>query len=153
MFFVPRPFSSRMNTKRKGHVSFPNQGLFQPGAALQAALAKPNLTLAMAAVVAFPAPFLVHHRVTATLWTEITGDAQMTQAYRIRRRSDGACGTAGAVHSFLFLRAERRICCLLLGPLILKRLQVHFKRARHCIGQRTYLLHAEANRTAATDTA
>src|SRR6266699_5733120 len=141
------------NSLRKRHVSFPQVSSQAHLRGMRSIRVRPQLTLAMAAVVALPAPLLVHHRVTATLWTEITGDAQMTQAYRIRRRSDGACGTAGAVHSFLFLRAERRICCLLLGPLILKRLQVHFKRARHCIGQRTYLLHAEADRTAATDTA
>ncbi len=40
----------------------------------------PSLTLAMAAVVTLPATFLVNHRVTATLWTKITGDAQMAQA-------------------------------------------------------------------------
>jgi hypothetical protein len=80
MFFVPRPFSSRMKAKGKGHVSFPNRRLFQPGAALQAALAKPNLTFTMPAVVALPAPLLVNHGVTATLWTKIAGDAQMAQA-------------------------------------------------------------------------
>ena len=79
MFFVPRPFSSRMKAKGKGHVSFPNRRLFQPGAALQAALAKPNLTFAMPAVVTLAATFLINHRVTATLLTEIAGDAQMAQ--------------------------------------------------------------------------
>ena len=47
--------------------------------ALQAGALKPQLALAMSAVITLPAPLLVHHRVTATLWTEITGDAQMAQ--------------------------------------------------------------------------
>ena len=46
---------------------------------LQAVLAKPHLALAIAAVVTLPATFLVNHRVTATLLTEIAGDAQMAQ--------------------------------------------------------------------------
>ena len=54
--------------------------LFQPALALQAVSSTPQLTLAMPAVVTLPAPLLVNHRVTATLLTEITRDAQMAQA-------------------------------------------------------------------------
>jgi len=79
-YCYPARISSRVKAKGKRHVSFPFCRLYPHETSLQAASRKPHLTLAMAAVVAFPAPFLVHHRVTATLWTEITGDAQMTQA-------------------------------------------------------------------------
>ena len=41
---------------------------------------RPQLTLAMSAVVTLTATFLVDHRVTATLWTKIARDAQMAQA-------------------------------------------------------------------------
>jgi hypothetical protein len=78
--FGAEVFSSRMRTKRKGHMSFPNHRQFRPKTALKAVPAKPHLTLAMPAVVTLPATFLVNHRVTATLWTKITSDAQMAQA-------------------------------------------------------------------------
>ena len=80
-YFCPSPLLKPNESKRENtHVCFPNRRLLQPASALQAAVASPRLALAMSAVITLPAPLLVHHRVTATLWTEITGDAQMTQA-------------------------------------------------------------------------
>jgi hypothetical protein len=68
------------NSLGKGHVSFPQVASQAHSRDRATKGVRPQLTLAMAAVIALPAPFLVHHRVTATLWTKITGDAQMAQA-------------------------------------------------------------------------
>src|SRR6202023_2027855 len=73
-------FSSRMKAKGKGHVSFPDPCLFRPATALQADPATPHLTLAMPAVIALLASLLVHHRIAATLRTQIARNAQMAEA-------------------------------------------------------------------------
>ena len=73
-------FSSRMKAKGKGHVSFPNRRLFQPALALQALSSRPHLTLAMPAVIALLAALLVHHRIAATLRTQIARNAQVAEA-------------------------------------------------------------------------
>ena len=54
---------------------FPFCRIHRPGAALQAASATPQLTLAMPTIVALATPFLMNHRVAATLGTEVAGDA------------------------------------------------------------------------------
>ena len=56
-------------------MSLPNQYLFLLGAPLQANSSRPQLTLAMPAVVALLAAFLVDHGVATTLRTKIASDA------------------------------------------------------------------------------
>ncbi len=79
-YFCLKPLLSQIKAKGNAHVYIPNHRIYQLGMPLQAALAKLHLALAMPAVVTLPAPFLVNHRVTATLLTKIASDAQMTQA-------------------------------------------------------------------------
>jgi hypothetical protein len=77
--FTSGRFSSQMKAKGKGHVSFPNLCLFQPGVALQVVSATPHLTLAMPATIALPTPLLIHHRIAATLRAKIARHTQMAQ--------------------------------------------------------------------------
>ena len=68
-YFTPDRFSSQMKAKGKGHMSFPDACLLRSASALQAVSATQHLTFAMPAVIALLAPFLVHHRIAATLRT------------------------------------------------------------------------------------
>src|SRR6266699_5375481 len=111
---------------------------------LQAISSRPNLTLAVPAVIALAAPFLVHHRIAATLRAEIARRLQATQA---DRRHGIIMPIVAALLRY------RRSGGLPGGLLRLQRLQVLLQRSRHRVRQRTYLLHTEADGAAAANAA
>jgi hypothetical protein len=70
----------RLGKDTQGYVSFPNRPIKWREMPLQAVSAKSILTLAMPAVIALLAALLVHHRIAATLRTQIARNAQMAEA-------------------------------------------------------------------------
>src|SRR5260370_11782207 len=78
-YFPSDRLSGQMKAKGKTHVCFPKRPLIQPGVALQAASATPNLTLAVPAAVTLPAPLFVHHRVAPALPAQISPHTQPPQ--------------------------------------------------------------------------
>lgn len=107
----------------------------------------PILTLAMPAIVALAAPFLMDHRVASTFGAEIAGGTELTKIERLG--SFAMLTIAIAVLFFVSTAVFER--CLLSS--LLHRLYVQFQRTRHRIRERTYLLHTKAHRAASADTA
>src|SRR5260370_21445513 len=78
-YFPSDRLSGQMKAKGKTHVCFPKRPLIQPGVALQAASATPNLTLSVPAAVTLPAPLFLHHRVAPALRAQIARHTQLAQ--------------------------------------------------------------------------
>lgn len=73
---------TKFNSLAKAHVCFHQASSRTFLYVVQVPKLSLNLTLAMAAVVALFAAFLVDHRVAAALGTQVPGDAHMAQAHQ-----------------------------------------------------------------------
>src|SRR5437588_4878013 len=146
-YFPSDRLSGQMKAKGKTHMCFPQRPLIQPGVSLLAVPAIPDLTLAMPAVIALLAPLLVHHRVATTLGAQVPCDAHMAHAQW------AGCLDAICMISLLAIGDVRVGACLLLRLLLLHLVEVHLQCLCHRIGERTYLLHAKADRTTAANAA
>src|SRR6266567_2614447 len=146
-YFCSRPLLKPKEHERDNTCVYPKRSPMRIGAALQAVSAKPHLTLAMPAVIALFAPLLVHHRVTAALWAQIPRDAHMTHAQW------AGCLDALCMVGIFAIGDVRVRACLLLRLLLLHLVEMHLQCLCHRIRERTNLLHAKADRTAAANAA
>src|SRR5260370_5363881 len=128
-YFPSDRLSGRMKAKGKTHVCFPNRCLFQPALALQAAPPTPNLTLAVAAVVALFAAFFVHHRVAAALGTQVPVDAHMAHT----QQADGLFVMTVVV---ILVTGKGRGFSFVFRQLLFHLVEVYLQRARHGVWHR-----------------